>query len=85
MAARTPRTRASAAVAAGRPVLVVTCDEHGTWHLHADHDPDPSPTRECSGAAAFEADPTLHQLDGLLPGWMARRPHAGAAWTRVPA
>ncbi|MBP2371789.1 hypothetical protein JOF36_007562 [Pseudonocardia parietis] len=93
------QVRASAAVAGGDPVLVVECDQYGVWHLSAAVDgrrppsgsPEPERRRRYpaatarAGAAALSADPTLHQLDGLLVGWLAYRAHPGAGWTRSPA
>ena len=93
----TVQVRASTAVAAGNAVLVVECDAYGVWHLSAAADCDdrsPSSARPAhrfpavsarAGATALTADPTLHQLDGLLPGWRANRAYPGAAWTRSPA
>lgn len=72
-------------VLSGAPVLMVSHDEDdGGWQFLCGTSSDPADGRIVHLASILAADPTLHELWDLPPGWIAFREVVGGQWTREP-
>ena len=74
-------------VLAGAPILLVShdADDDGWQFLDGITPNDESEARIVAMARFLPLDPSLREIADLPPGWIARRVHLGAPWTRAEA
>lgn len=69
----------------GLPILVVQhYEDDNAWAFLCGTTDDEQDGRVIGMGEALRLDPSLRTIADLPPGWIARRPAVGGAWTREP-